>query len=245
MRSKYDVLLLSVDGSPLCVKRAMTFRLPAFIACFVTLLMPLTAPAETGAVEGGGASSTPGFTSSIDHSTARFRFDVAANLTLGFAGPPPNPVGGSYPSSLTGIVAGPGLQVDVGAQLGDRVAVYARAQAIGFGPPVSPFVSQAAGYAVADWTPRRWISLGTGLGYEMLAPPAGCNGTGTAGCPEGPHWFGLSVPLIVGFNLLESGDPNRVRRTALRIGIDGAGGVDLSTGAIGWHAALSLGLALM
>ena len=125
------------------------------------------------------------------------------------------------------------------------MALYARAQAIGFGSPGSPFVSQAAGYAVAEWTPKRWISLGTGLGYEMLAPPAGCNGPETGPCPEGPHWFGLSVPLIAGFNLLESDDPNRVRRTALRIGIEGAGGVDLSTGAIGWHAALSLGLALM
>ena len=220
----------------------MTFRLPAFIASFVALLAPHTVSAETGAVEGGGASSTPGFTSSIDHSTPRFRLDAAANVTLGFASPPPR---GSYPSSLTGIVVGPGLLIDVGVQLGDSAAVYARAQAIGFGTPGSPFVAQAAGYAVGEWTPKRWVSLGTGLGYEMLAPPAGCNGTGTGACPEGPHWFGLSLPLIAGFNLLESGDPNRVRRTALRIGIEGAGGVDLSTGAIGWHAALNLGLALM
>jgi hypothetical protein len=142
------------------------------------------------------------------------------------------------------VVAGPGLTVDVGVQLGDRVAVYVRAQATGFGSPGSPFVSQAAWYAVAEWTPHRWLSLGTGVGYEMLAPPAQNNGPGPVR-DDGPHWSGLSVPLIVGFNLFESGDPNRVRRTALRVGLEGAGGVDPSTDAFGWHVALGLGIAWM
>jgi hypothetical protein len=49
----------------------------------------------------------------------------------------------------------------------------------------------------------------------------------------------------MGFNLFESGDPNRVRRTAFRVGLEAAGGVEPSTDAFGWHLALGLGVAWM
>jgi hypothetical protein len=62
---------------------------------------------------------------------------------------------------------------------------------------------------------------------------------------DDPHWYGLSVPLIVGFNVFASHEPRRIQRPVLRIGLEWAGGVDLSTAAFGWHLALSLGIALM
>ena len=221
----------------------MNFPSLALIAYSVVVFASRTASAETVLVEGGGATSTPSFIPTVDHAAPRLRLDATGNLTIGVASSPPYRPGRGYPSSLSGVVGGPGFTVDAGVQVRDLVAIYVRAEASGFGSSGSPFVSMAAGYAVAEWTPFRWISLGTGLGYEILAPSSTCNGMGP--CPDGPHWSGLSVPLIMGFNLFESGDPNRVRRTAFRVGLEAAGGVEPSTDAFGWHRALGLGVAWM
>jgi hypothetical protein len=219
----------------------MTFRFHRFFAGFVLLLAPRGALAEPEATDAVRDVSRP-MSASLSRSAPRLRFDVAGNAAAGVANAPPHPGPGGYPSSLQGFVGGVGFTVDAGVQAGDLVAFYLRVQASDFGHP--PFASEAASYAIAEWTPRDWASLGTGLGYEMLAPPPTCNGIGPCGS-DYPHWSGLSVPVLVGFNLFASGDPSRIRRVALRIGLEGAAGVSLLTEAIGWHMGLNLGLALM
>jgi hypothetical protein len=117
-----------------------------------------------------------------------------------------------------------------------------RAQASGFGAP--PFASEAAAYGIAEWTPLHWFSLGSGLGYEMLAPRPTCHGMGPCSV-DYPHWYGLSVPFLVGFNLVQMRYAAGVQRAAIRLGLEGALGLDPSIEAYGWHMAMSLGLALM
>jgi len=62
---------------------------------------------------------------------------------------------------------------------------------------------------------------------------------------DGPHWSGISVPVIVGFNLFESGNPNPFGGPRFASAWKGRGVVDPSTDAFGWHGALSLGVAWM
>jgi hypothetical protein len=162
---------------------------------------------------------------------------------FGFAGPPQTSAfRNGYSSSLSGIVAGGGVAVDLGVELGDAAAVYVRGEGSGFGAP--PFASDAAVYLVGEWTPRHWLSVASGLGYELMAPPAMCNGFGGCGT-DYPHWTGLSVPLILVFNVLQVRLPDGVHRAAVRIGLEGAAGLSPSTDAYDWHATATLGVALM
>jgi hypothetical protein len=197
----------------------------------------------SSAFGGQPASTAEGESSSASVSAPRLRVGVSGLTGGGFAGPPQ---GGAYrygyPSSLSGVVGGAGISIDAGLQLGDETAFYLRGEASGWGAP--PFASDAAGYLVAEWTPLWWLSLGSGLGYELMAPPATCNGMGPCGTNY-PHWTGFSVPVLVVFNLPQVRLPKGDSRAALRLGIEGAGGLSVTTMAYDWHLALSLGVALM
>jgi hypothetical protein len=183
----------------------------------------------------------------------RLRLSVGADTVVGFAGPPQTAAyRNGYPASLTGVVAGGGFTVDAGAQLGDRAAMYLRLQAADFGP--KPFATEMAAYAIGEWLPVQWLSLASGVGYELLSPPNEFNcGVGPGAAAECaamaradyPHWSGVSVPLVVGFNVLTLRMPDRVTRAAVRITLEGAGGISPVTFAYGWHAGASLAVALM
>ncbi len=172
----------------------------------------------------------------------RLRLDVSANALVGYAGAPRvNLVNGSYPSGEQGWVHGFGAQGSFGVELGEHRALYARGQF----STADWGLQEAAAYAVGEWTPIPVVSLGSGIGYEVLEPPGSSNALyPSAGGPTA-HWDGLSVPLLVGVNLHDWRAPDGVTRTVLRLGIEGALGISLTTQATGWHSALSLGVALM
>ncbi len=121
---------------------------------------------------------------------------------------------------LTGALD-PTLQLDLGVRINRYVSVYARGE---FGTIV--LAGQAAAYAIAEWTPIPRLSLGTGIGVDAMAAWG-----------DGP-WSGVSIPLILGF------DVARWNRNALRIGLEAAGGLDPSTSFCGGHAALTFGWVL-
>ena len=119
--------------------------------------------------------------------------------------------------------ASPGLVLDLGLQITERAAFYVRAEAASL-----LLTNQAAAYAVFEWTPQRWVSLGTGAGYDGNAT----FGTNT--------WSGPSIPLIVGFNFLGAG-----AKSGMRLGLEAAGGPGTLAGVaqnvFGWHTAISYG----
>ncbi len=121
---------------------------------------------------------------------------------------------------LTGAL-NPTLQLDLGVRINRNVSVYARGEV---GTIV--LAGQAAAYAIAEWTPVPRVSLGTGIGADAMAAWG-----------DGP-WSGVSIPLILGL------DVTRWNRSALRLGLEAAGGLDPSTSFYGWHAALTCGWVL-
>jgi hypothetical protein len=110
-------------------------------------------------------------------------------------------------------------------------------------------LSQIEAYAIAEWTPRPWISLGTGAGVDHMSsgyvvnPGCGTTGSGACSSPRA-DWTGVSVPLLIGFNF-GCPHPERPRHSALRLGLEGAGGVEPSTGINGWHTGVAFGGAWM
>jgi hypothetical protein len=133
----------------------------------------------------------------------------------------------------------PALQLDLGIQINRHGALYLR----GEGGTVA-LLSQATGYLVGEWTPVRWLSVGTGVGLDGMAMMwiGGCEGDR---CIRN-HWWGVSVPLIVGFQFISEKDWDAPgAKPALRIGLEGAAGVEPSTGVVGWHAGLSISFVLM
>jgi hypothetical protein len=177
----------------------------------------------------------------------RLRFGASAiantgSATYGSAGTTQN-LATLNASSPAGPVGGGGFAIDAGLQLGDTAAVYLRAEASGLAPPgIGP---DLAGYAVAEWTPRYWISLGSGLGYEDLGPAGSNHGFYPVRDEHPPHWTGVSVPVLVTFNLLQLRLPDEAYRAAIRLGLEGAAGVSPANGATDWHLCVSLGAALM
>jgi hypothetical protein len=136
-------------------------------------------------------------------------------------------------SSPAGVVSGAGFAVDFGLQLGDTAALYLRGEASGLAPPgIGPDI---AGYAVAEWTPRYWISLGSGLGYEDMGPAGTYNGLCPCPVRQMPHWTGVSVPVLVTFNVLQARLPDGAYRAAIRIGLEGAAGLSPANEAYDWH----------
>jgi hypothetical protein len=119
---------------------------------------------------------------------------------------------------------GPALHLDLGAQLTRQAAVYLHGEVA-----TSGITREAAGYLVGEWTPLRWLSLGTGVGVDAMSDFCGC------GEPE--QWSAVSIPVLVGLDVW------RRDRHALRIGLEWAGGDERSTRTFGWHTALTFGWA--
>jgi hypothetical protein len=130
---------------------------------------------------------------------ARLRLDLAGTFTAGQA----------KSTRVDSFALGPGLALDLGAQLGDHAAVYVRGEA----STIFPFTFQAAGYVIGEWTPVRRFSIGSGLGYEMML--SYCQGC--TSLEPNPNWAGVSFPLILGLNIGAIA-PARATRTFLRIG---------------------------
>ncbi len=124
----------------------------------------------------------------------------------------------------------PILQLDLGITIGRHFSVYALGEA---GTII--FATQAAAYAVVEWSPLPRLFLGTGIGGDTLgeADFASCEGT----CPE-TLWSAYAVPLIAGI------DVARLPRGALRLDLEAAAGIDPRTSVFGWHTAFTFGWAL-
>lgn len=163
---------------------------------------------------------------------ARVRFGIAANLTVGLANDQGHGVN-------TGVFA-PGLTLDLGAQLRRGVAVYLRASAA-----TLLLLNQASVYGVVEYSPSDVLSLGTGIGWDGMASAFSGNDDGCCGrVISRNRWSAVSVPAIVGFNLGRR-DPTTGRLRGMRIGLEGALGMEPGSGALGWHAALSFGYVTM
>jgi hypothetical protein len=115
----------------------------------------------------------------------------------------------------------PTLHVDLGVRLNGDFSVYARGEV---GTII--LASQAAAYGIFEWTPAPGLHLGTGIGWDGMAT---WQETG---------WSAVSIPLIAGV------DVTHWNRSALRIGLEVAPGLDPSTSTVGWHAALTFGWVL-
>jgi len=168
----------------------------------------------------------------------RFRFGIAGAVAGGRASGVT-----SAGTRVSSAVLGPGLQLDLGAQLRRDLAVFVR----GEGASILWF-SGASAYLVAEWTPIRLLSVGTGLGADTMVGPYFAAGDCPAGSycpPERTGWTGLSVPLVVGLQLIDAADWEGHRRTsALRLGLEVAAGVEPRSWVFGWHANLTAGFVL-
>lgn len=163
---------------------------------------------------------------------SRVRFGVAANLTVGLANDQGHGVN-------TGVFA-PGLTLDLGAQLRRGVAVYLRASAA-----TLLVLNQASVYGVVEYSPTDALSLGTGIGWDGMASAFSGNDDGCCRRVSSRNsWSAVSVPAIVGFNLGRR-DATTGRLRGMRIGLEGAIGLEPGSGALGWHAALSFGYVTM
>lgn len=165
---------------------------------------------------------------------ARFRFGIAGTVAGGLANAQTS--AGNHVSA--GVLA-PGLQLDLGVQFNSRAALYLRGEVNSVA-----ITNGASAYLVAEWTPMRGFSVGTGLGVDAMAFL-------WAAAVEGDNsyrnsWAGISVPLVLGYQVVdrdqwEAGGRKRV----FRIGLELAGGVEPRSWVPGWHANLSVGFTLM
>lgn len=136
---------------------------------------------------------------------------------------------------------GVGLTLDLGVQFNRNLAFYARASG-----STLIVLNQASLYGVIEYSPVEGVSLGTGLGWDGMAAlfysdVEACWGSGRS---VRNRWSALSIPAIVGFNFGHR-DAMNGRLRAFRLGLEGAVGVEPASGAVGWHAALSLGYVSM
>jgi hypothetical protein len=136
---------------------------------------------------------------------------------------------------------GVGLTLDLGVQFNRNLAFYARASG-----STLIVLNQASLYGVIEYSPVEGVSLGTGLGWDGMAAlfysdVEACCGSGRS---VRNRWSALSIPAIVGFNFGHR-DAMNGRLRAFRLGLEGAVGVEPASGAVGWHAALSLGYVSM
>jgi hypothetical protein len=96
-------------------------------------------------------------------------------------------------------------------------------------------MNQCAVYAIAEWTPVDWFSIGTGFGVDGLAMLVfDANGS----------WSGYSIPLSLGFNIGRR-PADRTMRSVFRIGVEGAVGFASDNGGAGWHASVTFGYAVL
>lgn len=166
----------------------------------------------------------------------RFRFGIAGNLA-----------GGRAKDRERGVNAasfGMGLTLDLGVQMNQHLAVYARASA-----STMVLVSQASLFGVVEYTPTRVLSLGTGIGWAGMVNHTMDSVTYESCCAtyersQRGSWGGVSIPAIIGFNIAGRATEGG-RRRALRLGLEGAVGIEPSSGVVGWQAALSVGYVAM
>lgn len=134
--------------------------------------------------------------------------------------------------------------LDLGVQLNDRIALFAHGS-VGAGS----LSNRASTYAVIELTPVDLVSIGTGLGWDhyVFDHEGRCFAEAidpvTLSCSH--HvWNGMSVPLIVSLNLGGRGNEH-ARRHGLRLSVEGAFGVNPSTGDDAWRASVALGYVAM
>jgi hypothetical protein len=153
-------------------------------------------------------------------------------LRLGLAGALVAGVGETSKSTRE-TSASAGGSADIGIQFGDPYAVY-------FHGEVGTTGRHAAAYAVGEWAPIQWFSLGAGIGVDWIKSdlPRVYLPNSSAFVPTGT-WTGASIPIIAAFNL--GGRPAwQARRSVFRIELEAATGIDerlLS----GYHFAIALG----
>ncbi len=194
------------------VHEAGAMKLTLAIASFALVSIPTLASAQ-GALD--------------DRTEPRFRFGIGGTGSFGHAA--------SKDLGVSASNVGPGLVLDLGVQLGDRAAVYLHSEASSL-----VITNQFASYAIGEWTPVNWFSIGSGLGLDSLVELLGCY---PPGCSR-TSWAGVSVPLLLGFNIGHR--PSTLeRRSVLRIGLEGAVGIEPSSAILGWHTTASLGFTMM
>jgi len=211
--------------------RYPTMRFTTFVLALVPV--PVVAHADAPEADAPVTASVPdpATPSALPPPTA----SLEPRLRFGFA---PSGTVGRVLDTNAGVdvhVWAPGLTLDLGVQLRDEVAAYLHGQ-------LSYLVTmgQASVYAVGEWTPRRWVSMATGVGFDAMG------GGQCIECPGGPRgtWSGISVPLIVALNLGPA-RPTGSYRHAFRVGVENAVGIEPTTGVFGWRLSLMLGYALM
>jgi hypothetical protein len=168
----------------------------------------------------------------------RFRLGVGGGVLAGIA----NGASRDGKTQVSAASLAPALQLDLGIQFSRHGALYLRGEA------GSVFLlNHACGYLIGEWTPLRWISVGTGAGIDGMAD------LWIDGAEPKPgetvirnSWTAVSVPLVIGLQFISEDDWNRPKaKPALRIGLEGAVGVEPTTGVVGWHAGLSISFVMM
>ena len=170
---------------------------------------------------------------------ARVRFGIYGGVTAGYAS-------GTYTDGAvsTGVLA-PHLNMEFGVQTSRHFGLFLRGEAA-----TVLLLSQAALYAVAEYTPVPILSVGVGAGFDgmQLFWADGCESDdGASGCIRNRNnWSAVSVPLSVALNFSDSKSfESGGRRVPTRLQLEVAPGVEPTTGVFGGHAALSLGASWM
>jgi hypothetical protein len=128
----------------------------------------------------------------------------------------------------------PALKLDLGVQIGEHAAVFARAEG-----GTLLLADEGAAYLASEWTPVPALSLGTGIGYEGISfnwPGSGACDANRAPCIQN-SWSGVSVPLFVAFNIPpHRRDPaGESSYAGVRLELEGAGGYDATSETWGFH----------
>jgi hypothetical protein len=145
-------------------------------------------------------------------------------------------LGGSAQSTrVSAVSTAPALKLDLGAQLGDHAALFARVE----GGTIL-LANEGAAYFVTEWTPLPPMSIGAGIGYEgiSIAWYSGCDAR-VGPCIQN-SWSGVSVPLLLTLNLQPrsaagGGGTGAKHPGSLRLELEGAAGYDPRTETSGVH----------
>jgi hypothetical protein len=161
---------------------------------------------------------------SLRESAPRVRFGIAGGWLFG---------AGESSKSTRETSSNVGGVADIGVQFGDPYAAYVHGE-------VGPSLVHAAAYAIGEWAPLQWLSLGTGIGVDWIKNDQQyvVSPNSTVLVPAGT-WTGVSIPIIAALNI--GGRPAwLVRRSVFRIELEAATGID-ETLLSGYHFAVALG----
>jgi hypothetical protein len=154
-----------------------------------------------------------------DSSSARLRFDLLGGVMAGSASS----------ARVSAFAAAPALKLDLGVQIGDHAALYARAEG-----GTALLLNEGAVYFIGEWSPTSLLSVGTGIGYEGMSFlwVGGCESQ----CIQN-SWSAVSVPFLFAVDL-----PHSAKTGArLRFEVELAGGYDPRTETWGGHGFLGIG----